>query len=129
MPYEADKSEGQPWLRSIPQCPLAAEKLHAIGMSLNLTARELQIIHGLLDGRHEDTIARELGISRHTVHAHLGRVYKKLNVDCCTGLLLRIFNKYVALEPAASDPTAVDPTESAPLRLRVRDTSGGARSA
>lgn len=118
MPYEADKSEGQSWLRGIPQCPLAAEKLSAIGMSLNLTARELQIIRGLLDGSHEDTIACELGISRHTVHAHLGRVYRKLNVDCCTGLLLRIFNEYVALEQAISSPAAVGTIESPPLRLR-----------
>jgi len=118
MPYEASKPEGRPWLRGVPQCPLAAEKLHAIGMTLNLTARELQIIRGFLDGRHEDTIARELGISRHTVHAHLGRVYKKLNVDCCTGLLLRVFNEYVALEPAASDHTSVGPTDSPTLRLR-----------
>ena len=118
MPLEIQKPDGHAWLRDLPQCPLAVEKLHAIGMSLNLTARELQIIQGILDGRHEDSIAGELGISKHTVHAHLGRVYKKLNVDCCTGLLLRIFNEYVALEPAISSPETAGPAQSPPLRLR-----------
>lgn len=104
--------DGEMWPKDKPPCPLDSDTLNAIGRTLNLTGRELQIIQGLFDGKREQTIAGELGISRCTVHTHLGRVYKKLEVDCCTGLLLRVFREYVALEPrtpqsaipAASDP-------------------------
>jgi len=111
MPQAVQPADGRPWLRNSPQCTLAAEKLRSIGVSLNLTARELQIIRGLLEGRHEEAIAHELGISRHTVHTHIGRVYKKLNVDCCTGLLLRIFNEYIALDPGVEPPAASNPDD------------------
>jgi len=112
MPQEAPNTESGVWAKGKPLCPLGGDTLEAIGRSLNLTGREQQIIQGLFDGKREDAIAGELGISRWTVHAHLGRVYKKLEVDCCTGLLLRVFREYVALEPrtpqsaisAASDP-------------------------
>ena len=118
MPYEDQSSEGRPWLRTNPHCSLAAERLQAIGQTLSITSRELQIIQGLFDGKREETIARDLGISRHTVHTHLGRVYKKLNVDCCAGLFLRIFNEYIALESVVADPAVMSHAESHPLRLR-----------
>jgi len=110
--------DGGMWPKGKPPCPLYGDTLEAIGRSLNLTGRELQIIQGLFDGKREDTIAGELGISRWTVHAHLGRVYRKLEVDCCTGLLLRVFREYVALEPRTPQspiPAASDPAPS--LRL------------
>ena len=118
MPHEAQNADGRTWLDGKPPCPLGAETLSAIGRTLNLTDREMQIIQGLFEGKREDTIAGELGISRCTVHAHLGRLYKKLNVDCCTGLLLRIFREYVALEPRPSQQiVSAAPDRRQQLRL------------
>jgi len=86
------------------RCPLAGERWSELGRSLSLTRRELQIIQFLFDGQHEPAIAKSLAISRHTVHTHLGRLYKKLEVDSCTGLLLRVFHEYVATDGRVYPP-------------------------
>ena len=121
MPHKAENADGRTWLDGKPICPLAAETLSAIGRTLDLTDREMQIIRGLLDGKREDAIADELGISHHTVHAHLGRVYRKLNVDCCTGLVLRVFREYVAIDARASCSVATAQAKSPPS-LRIGST-------
>jgi len=81
------------------QCPLPTERWAVIAQGLQLSDRELQIIQGLFNGKHETVIGRELCISTHTVHAHLGRLYRKLQVHGLPGLLLRVFAEYVACEP------------------------------
>ena len=73
---------------------------HSIGRSLNLSARELQIIQCLLDGEQDETIGQALGISTHTVHAHLRRLYKKLSITSRSQLVLRIFAEYLLVESA-----------------------------
>jgi DNA-binding CsgD family transcriptional regulator len=69
----------------------------AIGTSLRLSTRERQIvtclIEGQLDTDHE--IGGALGISPHTVHTHLERLYKKLGVASRSHLILRVFTEYV----------------------------------
>ena len=48
---------------------------------LDLTPRELEVLHGAAAGERNKEIAHRLGISSRTVKAHLTSVYNKLGVD------------------------------------------------
>ncbi len=65
--------------------------------SLDLTHRESEIVQAVLDDMSESDIAQNLGISRHTVHAHIERVYGKLGVSSRLQLVVRIFVEYISL--------------------------------
>jgi DNA-binding CsgD family transcriptional regulator len=69
------------------------EVAHALGLS----ARELQIAHGVFDEKVEAAIAGDLGISRHTVHAHLRQLFRKLGVHTRAGLVLAVWDELVKL--------------------------------
>ena len=65
--------------------------------SLRLSRREADIVDCLLDfDDDENVIARRLGISKHTVHAHLHRLYTKLQVRSRCQLVVRIFTIHLA---------------------------------
>jgi DNA-binding NarL/FixJ family response regulator len=70
-----------------------------IANSLRISDRELQIIQGIFDGRKELAIADDLTISVHTVHTHLERLYRKLNVSSRVGLVLSILSEYLSSLP------------------------------
>jgi len=55
-----------------------------------LSPREIQIIGLLMRSLRESEIAAEFSISTHTVHTHVGRIYRKLNVTSVAELTLRI---------------------------------------
>ncbi len=78
---------------------LSDEQWSSIAQTLNITPREQQVIRGIFDGLNEALIADELKISTHTVHTHLDRLYRKLNVSCRCNLVIRIFAEYIALYP------------------------------
>ncbi len=61
---------------STPRLPSAAELHEALG----LTAREAQVALSLAAGQGDAAIARELGISAHTVRHHVERIFLKLGV-------------------------------------------------
>jgi DNA-binding CsgD family transcriptional regulator len=63
------------WLQSsaLDRCPELTE-------TYGLTGRELAVLQLLADALTADAIARRLGISRRTVHTHLGHIYRKLDV-------------------------------------------------
>jgi DNA-binding CsgD family transcriptional regulator len=67
----------------------------SIAHLLQLSPRELQVSQCVVDGDNDAEIARRLGISRHTVHAHLERVYRKLGVGSRCGLVVQLFAAYV----------------------------------
>jgi DNA-binding NarL/FixJ family response regulator len=69
----------------------------AIRRMLRLSPRESQIVLGILAGETEGIIADRLGISVHTVHCHMTRVYRKLKVNSRPDLLIRIFSAYLSL--------------------------------
>jgi len=48
----------------------------------------------------QDDVGRHLGMSPHTVHTHLERLYKKLGVASRSHLIVRVFAEYVRLEAA-----------------------------
>jgi DNA-binding CsgD family transcriptional regulator len=77
---------------------LPPDRWSAIFARLELSQRETQIVALILHDEPEVLIAAELGISSHTVHTHLERIYRKLRVSSRCQLVLRIFREYVKLE-------------------------------
>lgn len=71
-----------------------------IARSLMLSARELQIVRGVFDDHTQFAIAANLGISSHTVHTHVERLYHKLAVADRVGLILRVTNEFLRLTAA-----------------------------
>ena len=61
----------------------------AVARSLGLSTRERQIAQRIFDDRKECVIADELGISPHTVHTHLERLYHKVGVGSRCELVVR----------------------------------------
>lgn len=79
----------------------------AIGRSLRLSARELQIVTCLIEEGldTDDEIGRVLGISPHTVHTHLERLYKKIGVASRFHVIRRVFAEYVRFSSPSAEPT------------------------
>jgi DNA-binding NarL/FixJ family response regulator len=57
--------------------------------SLELTPRQQQTLHSLLAGLGEKQIARQMSLSRNTVHHHVKAVYKHFRVSSRSELLAR----------------------------------------
>lgn len=70
---------------------------HEIARSLGITTRELQIVQSVFDNQHEADIAKRFNLSPHTVHMHMNRLFKKLNVTSRTELVLRIMEQMISL--------------------------------
>ncbi|MEC9372753.1 MAG: helix-turn-helix transcriptional regulator [Planctomycetota bacterium] len=64
----------------------------AIERDLGLSPREAEIVRLLFEAKSESMIADSLGISVHTVHSHLARLHRKLDVHDRSELLLRVFD-------------------------------------
>jgi DNA-binding CsgD family transcriptional regulator len=80
-----------------PRLPINPKQWAAISNALQLSPRESQIANQLLMNRSESEIATTLGISSHTVHSHVERLYRKLVVRSRAELLLRLFSAYVTV--------------------------------
>jgi DNA-binding CsgD family transcriptional regulator len=63
---------------------------HALPRLSTLTARERDVIEHLVGGVTDHQIARSLEISQRTVHKHLERIYRKLDVGSRTSLIAAI---------------------------------------
>jgi DNA-binding NarL/FixJ family response regulator len=68
-----------------------------IARSLRLSPRELQIVRATFDDHKESAIAAELGIAPRTVHTHVERLYRKLEVSDHVQLVLRIVHEFLRL--------------------------------
>jgi DNA-binding NarL/FixJ family response regulator len=55
-----------------------------------LTPRQMRILQLVADGRADREVGRMLGISTRTVHAHLQRIYRALNVTSRTEALAQL---------------------------------------
>jgi DNA-binding NarL/FixJ family response regulator len=71
---------------------------------LKLSQRESEIAHVLLAGQSEQDAAVQLRISVHTVHSHVERLYRKLQVRSRCGLILRLFQTYISIRGSAPPP-------------------------
>lgn len=69
----------------------------AIVSLLSLSPRESEVVSQLLQGNTAMETAQGLGISIHTVHTHLGRIYRKLKVSNRCALVTQMFSAYVTL--------------------------------
>lgn len=76
---------------------LEAAEWTGIARLLGLSERERQVVHGLFEGKTESRIAAELKISARTVHSHLERIYRKLDVHERLGFARRVFGAYLTL--------------------------------
>jgi DNA-binding CsgD family transcriptional regulator len=66
--------------------------------SLRLSVREAEVSTFILEGRSENSIAAQIGISNHTVHSHLDRLYRKLHIRNRCQLIALLFETYVELK-------------------------------
>ena len=71
-----------------------------IRQALGLSLRELQVLQGVFQDDKEESIANDLGISRHTVNTYLRRLYSKLSVCSRSQLIVRVMAEY--LTPGAA---------------------------
>ena len=62
--------------------------------ALSLSGREFQILQCLFDDQKESVIAQGLGMSPHTVHTHLERLYRKLGVSGRGAAIVRVFGTF-----------------------------------
>jgi DNA-binding CsgD family transcriptional regulator len=77
---------------------VSEEEWESIRHDLGLSPRESEVAFQVLRGLGEKNIATVLGISPHTVHTHLGRIYKKLGIHRRSHLVVRIFQAYSELD-------------------------------
>ena len=84
--------------------PLGASAWRELGRNLALSPRELQIVRRLFAGDKESAIAAALGLSAHTVHTHIERLYDKLGVGNRAALFVRVFAAFLALAASPASP-------------------------
>jgi DNA-binding CsgD family transcriptional regulator len=90
-----------------------------IEQRLRLSEREIQIARSVLYDRTENLIARELGISPHTVHTHIERMHIKLGVRSRPALVTRILCEFLSLEREAGSAASRGADALAPRECRV----------
>jgi DNA-binding CsgD family transcriptional regulator len=69
----------------------------SLASGLGLSPRECGIVRAVFDGDTEKRTAERLGLSPHTVHTYLWRIYRKLRVQSREELLVRVFAEFRAL--------------------------------
>lgn len=74
-----------------------------LARALKLSQRESEILQAVFDDHKESLIANNLGISSHTVHTHLERLYRKLGVSSRVTLVSRVFIEYLYLQDGRHD--------------------------
>ena len=66
-----------------------------LACDLKLSPRALQLVRGIFDDRSEAGMAFGLGISVHTVHSYLNRIYRTFGVSSRGQLLVFIVGRYL----------------------------------
>jgi DNA-binding CsgD family transcriptional regulator len=79
-------------------CFLSESEWLSIVEGLRLSKREVQIVLSLIRDSKEQVIADELGISPHTVHTYVERLYRKLSVRSRCQLTMKLFETFVLLK-------------------------------
>jgi len=69
----------------------------SLASGLGLSPRECGIVRAVFDGNSEKDAAMRLGLSPHTVHTYLWRIYRKLGVQSREELLVRVFAEFRSL--------------------------------
>jgi DNA-binding NarL/FixJ family response regulator len=71
---------GAPMSRAVARKVLGYFKPSPAAPSTELTARERQVLEGLVDGLSEKQVAARLALSPQTVHSYIKQLYRKLHV-------------------------------------------------
>jgi len=74
----------------------------SLASGLGLSPRECGIVRTVFDGDSEKDAAQRLGLSPHTVHTYLWRIYRKLRVQSREELLVRVFAEFRSLPKRSS---------------------------
>lgn len=77
--------------RGIPSQSVHSSEWQLIAEKLGLSNRQLQIVKCIFDGLDEASIGKRLRVSSHTIHSHLNRLYRKLNVRSRCELIVCAF--------------------------------------
>lgn len=88
----------------------------AVAGSLKLSKRHMEIVRGVFDNEKETVIAGDLGISQHTVHTHLDRIYEKVGVTSRQELVRAVLGEFLRL--------TADPGGGMPPICRCAESSG-----
>lgn len=72
----------------------SAEEWRSIAGAAGLSPREFEIIQRVFDDEKESAIASGLGVSPHTVHTHLERLYRKLGVSGRCAAVVRVIEVF-----------------------------------
>jgi DNA-binding CsgD family transcriptional regulator len=92
MHLELLSEEGGPTQPDSPiRSPIPDESWTLLARRLALSPREIEVARGVLLDEKEFAIALRLGISVHTVHTHLERMYRKLGVSSRLQLAVELF--------------------------------------
>ena len=75
---------------------LSDQQWRSLARSLHLSGREIEVLRCVFDDQTEAGMALELGISCHTVHTHLERLYRKLGVRSRCAAVVRVFGEHLA---------------------------------
>ncbi len=75
----------------------APREWRALVTALGLSPRESGVVRSVFDGASEKRIAEQLGLSPHTVHTYVWRIYRKLRVGSREELLVRVFAEFRSL--------------------------------
>lgn len=76
---------------------LSYEDWQSIAVLIRLSPRELEIAQLIFANFPQAQIAEHLRISRHTVHTHVDRIYRKLHISSQSELIVCIFKAFVSL--------------------------------
>jgi DNA-binding CsgD family transcriptional regulator len=93
-----------------------------LAADLHLSGRELEIARQVFDDRKENIIATALGLSPHTIHTHLDRLYHKLGVKSRVELVLRVVNRF--LELTSRPDSQLRPICGRPCPMRLEQFGG-----
>ena len=74
-----------------PSSHITDDQWWSVAESLGLSFRQLQVVKCIFDGLDEPSAGHRLGVSSHTIHAHLSRLYKKMSVKSRCELVVRVF--------------------------------------
>lgn len=74
-----------------------------VARRLHLSEREQQVVVGVFDDLKEAGIAARLGISAHTVHTHLERLYRKLGVNGRGRMIIEVLAEHLHAEGMLRD--------------------------
>jgi DNA-binding CsgD family transcriptional regulator len=83
---------------------LSVQGWEVVGRRMCLSRREVQIAQAMMCDDKESVIGGRLGISPHTVHTYVERLYRKVGVSSRTALVVALAESYLAAvaEPGSS---------------------------